>query len=129
MKGYLFGPIVLRRAEYHIECDFSRTSCLPARNNSLEGCVALLNVAPVYFHFVEGFLVDEVQSAGAIHEHFGEPKAIHNWTEDQRGWCPDCLELRFVTGAESYGRVNSGIYCCDLADFGEAAECSLAPVT
>ena len=30
----LFGPIILRRAEYHIYCDFSRTSCLPTRDDS-----------------------------------------------------------------------------------------------
>ena len=60
LEGYLLGPIILRRAEYHIECDFSRTSCLPTGNNSSEGRAALLNAAPVYFHFVESFLINEV---------------------------------------------------------------------
>ena len=60
LEGYFFGPIVLWCAEYHVECDFSRTSCLPTGNDSSEGRAALLDVPPVYFHFVECILIDEV---------------------------------------------------------------------
>ena len=60
LEGYLFGPIILRRAEYHVKFDFSRTPCLPTGNDSSEGRVALLDAAPVYFHFVECILIDEV---------------------------------------------------------------------
>ena len=63
-QGYLecdfFRRIILRSAEYHIQCDFSRTSRLPTRDDSPEGRAALLNAALVNFHLVEGFLVDEV---------------------------------------------------------------------
>ena len=128
MEGDFFGPVILWGAEYHIECDFSRTSCLLTRDNSLEGRAALLNAALVYFHFVEGFLIDEVSSAATVHEHFSKPEAIHNWTKDQSGWCSGCLELRFVIGIEGYGCVVPWIYCCDVADFGEAAERSLTPI-
>jgi len=47
LEGYLFGPIILRRAEYHVKCDFSRTSRLPTGNDSSEGRAALLDVASV----------------------------------------------------------------------------------
>ena len=60
LEGYLFGPIILRRAEYHVECYFSRTPRLPTGNNSSECRAALLNAAPIYFHFVECIFVDEV---------------------------------------------------------------------
>ena len=60
LEGYFFGPIVLWCAEYHVECDFSHTLYLPTRNDSLEGRVALLDAAPVYFHFIECVLVNEV---------------------------------------------------------------------
>ena len=60
LEGYFFGPIVLRCAEYHVERDFARASRLPTRNDSLEGRATLLNAAPIYFHFGESFLVDEV---------------------------------------------------------------------
>ena len=63
-RGHLecnfFGPIILRCAEYHIQCDFSRTSRLPTRDDSPEGRAASLNAALVNFHLIEGFLVDEV---------------------------------------------------------------------
>ena len=60
LEGYFFGPIVLRWVEYHVECDFSRTPCLPTGNDSSEGYVALLDAAPVYFHFLYCILIDEV---------------------------------------------------------------------
>ena len=128
MECDFFRPIILRSAEYHIQCDFSRTSCLPTGDDSSEGRAALLNAAFVNFHLVEGFLVDEVQPASAVHEHFSEPEAVHNWTKDQGGWCPDCSELRFVTGIEGYGRVAPWIYCCHVANFGETAMSSLVPI-
>ena len=121
MKGYLFGPIILRCAEYHIECEFSRTSCLPAGNNSSTGCAALFNAALVYFHFIESFLVNEVLSATAVHEHFGELKPIHNWIKDQGGWCSDYPVFSFVTAINSYSYVVPRVYCCYLTDFGESA--------
>ena len=52
MESDFFGPIILRRAEYHVKCDFSRTSHLPTGNDSSEGRVALLDAASVYFHFL-----------------------------------------------------------------------------
>ena len=61
----------------------------PGRDNPSEGRIALLDAALVYLHFMERVLVDEVQSTTAVHDHFSEPKAIHNWIEDQGGWCPD----------------------------------------
>ena len=78
LEGDFFGPVILRRAEYNVECDFSRTSRLPTRDNSYEGRAALLNAAPIYFHFVECIFVDEVKSDSTIHEHFGKSKAVHN---------------------------------------------------
>ena len=60
LERYLFGPIVLRRAEYHVKCDFARASSLPTGNDSSEGRAALLDAAPVYFHFVECIFIDEV---------------------------------------------------------------------
>ena len=60
LEGYFFGPIILRRAEYHVERDFSRTSRLPTGNDSSEGRATLLDAAPVYFHFIECILIDEV---------------------------------------------------------------------
>ena len=63
-RGHLehdfFGPIILWRAEYHIQCDFSRTPCLPTRDDSPEGRDASLDAALVNFHLVEGFFVDDV---------------------------------------------------------------------
>ena len=55
-------------------------------------------------------------------------KAIHDWTEDQGGWYPNCPEFWFVIGIESYGRVVLGVYLCDLVDFSEAAECPFAHI-
>ena len=79
LEGYLFGPIVLRRAEYHVECNFSRASHLLAGNDSLEGRITLLDAAHVNFHFIEHVFVHEVQSAAAIHEHFSKLKAVDDW--------------------------------------------------
>ena len=59
LEGYLLGPIILRRAEYHVKCDFSRTPRLPTGNDSSESRGALHNAAPIYFHFVECILIDE----------------------------------------------------------------------
>src|SRR4051794_8764712 len=43
LKGCLFGPIVLWRAEYHVKCNFPRTSRHPAGNDSSECHIALLD--------------------------------------------------------------------------------------
>ena len=40
---------------------------------------ALLNATLVHLHFLERILVNEVQSTATIHEHLGEPEAIHSW--------------------------------------------------
>ena len=82
LEGYLFGPIVLRHAEYHVEFNFSCASCFPTGNDSSKSRITLLDAASVYLHFIERVLVDEVQPAAAVHEHFSEPKAIDNWIED-----------------------------------------------
>ena len=79
----LFGPIIIRRVEHHIQCNFSCAACFPTRDYSSKGCAASLNAAPVYFHFLEGFLVNEVQSAATVHEYLGKAKAVHYWTKDQ----------------------------------------------
>ena len=125
-RGHLerdfFGPVIVRRAEHHIECDFSSAACFQARDYSSEGCAASLNTAPVYFHFLKSFLVNEVQSAAAIHEYLGKSKAVHYWTEDQCGWCSGCSEFRFVAGVEGEGRVAPRICCCYLVDFGKAVD-------
>src|SRR4051812_28589844 len=102
--------------------------CFPTRDDSPEGCAALLNAVPVYFQFLESFFINEVSSTAAVHEHFSEPIAVHNWTKDQCGWCLGCSEFRFVTGIEGDSRVSPWIHCCHLEDFGKAAECSLAPI-
>ena len=128
LEGYFFGPIILRRAEYQIECDFSRTSRLPTRNNSSKGRITLLNAAPVYFHFLKGFLINEVQSAATIHEYLGKTKDVHYWTEDQCGWCSGCSEFRFITGVKSDSRVTPWVYCCYLVDFGKATECPFSHI-
>ena len=60
-------------------------------------------------------------------EHFSKPEAVHNWAKDQGGWCSGCSEFRFVTGI-GYSHIAPWIYCCHVADFGKAAECSLAPI-
>ena len=75
----LFGPVVLRRAEYHIEFNFPRASCFSTGDNASKGGTALLDATLVHLHFVERIFVDQVESATAVHEHFGESNAIHNW--------------------------------------------------
>ena len=124
----LFGPVIVRRAEHHIKCDFSCAARFLARDYSSKGCAASLNAAPVYFHFVKGLLINEVQSAVAVHEYLGKTKAVHYWTEDQCGWCSGCSEFRFVAGIEGDIRVAPWIYCCYLVEFGKAAECSFPHV-
>ena len=125
LKHDLLGSVIVRRAEHHIQCDFSCTARFPTGDYSSKGCAASLDAVPVYFHFSKGFLINEVQSAASIHEHLGEAKAVHYGTEDQCGWCSGCSEFRFVTGIEGNSRVTPWIYCCYLVDFGKAAERSL----
>ena len=88
----------------------------------------MFDAAPVYFHFMECVLINEVQSAAAVHENLGEPKAVHDWTEDQGGWCSDCPVFWFVAGIKSYSRVVPRVYFCDFADFSELVECPFAPI-
>src|SRR5215216_2604401 len=75
----LFGPVVIRRAEYYIEFNFPRASCFSTGDNTSKGGTTLLDAALVHLHFVERIFVNEVKSASAIHEHLGKSKAIHNW--------------------------------------------------
>ena len=79
VEEQLFGPVVFWRAEYHIKFNFPRASCFSNGDNASKGCTDLLDAALVHLHFIECAFVDEVQSAAAIHEHFGEAKTIHNW--------------------------------------------------
>ena len=124
----LLGPVIIQRAEHHIQCDFSLTARFPAWDYSPKSCVASLNAAPVNFHFSQGFLVYEVESAAAVHEYLCKSEAVHYRTEDQCGWCSGCLEFRFITGIKGNSRVTPRIYFCYVADFGHAAECSLASI-
>ena len=78
MEEQLFGPVVLRRAEYYIQFDCPRTSCFLTGDDASEGGIALLDAGLVNLNFVERLLIDEVKSTAAIHEHFGESEAIHN---------------------------------------------------
>ena len=100
----------------------------PTRDYSSKGCAASRDAVPVYIHFLESFLIDEVQSAAAVHEYLGKMKVIHYWTEDQCGWCSGCSEFWFVTGIKGNGRVTPWVYCRYLVDFGKAAECPLSHI-
>ena len=123
MERDLFGPVIVRRAKHHIKCDFSGAVRFPTGDYSSKGCVASLNAALVYFHFLKGFLINEVQSAAVVHEYLGKTKVVHYWTEDQCGWCSGCSEFRFITGIKGNSRVTPWVYCCYLVDFGKVAEC------
>ena len=79
MEEQLFRHVVIRRAEYYIEFDSPRALCFAAGDNASKGGTALLDATLVHLHFVERIFVDEVQSAAAVHEHFVESKAVHNW--------------------------------------------------
>ena len=83
LESDLRGPVIIRRAEHHIQCDFSCAACFPTGDCSSKGCAASLNAAPVYFHFSEGFLVSEVQSAAAVHEYLCKSEVVHYRTKDQ----------------------------------------------
>ena len=120
----LLGPVTIRRAEHHVQCDFSCAACFRTGDYSSKGCAASLNAAPVYFHFSEGFLVNEVQSAATVHEYLGKSKVVHYRTKDQCGWCSGCSEFRFIAGIIGNSRVTPWVYCCYLVDFSKAAECS-----
>ena len=78
--------------------------------------------------FLKSFLVNEVQSAAAVHEYLGKAKAVNYGTKHQCGWCSGCLEFRFVAGVEGDGCVAPWVCCCYLVDFGEAADCSFPHV-
>ena len=79
VEEQLSGHIILRRAEYYIKFNFPRASCFSTGDNASKGGTALLDATLVHLHFVERIFVDEVKSATAVHEHFGESKAIQNW--------------------------------------------------
>ena len=79
MEEQLFRPVVIRHAEYYVECNFSRASCFSTSDNTSKGGTALLDAIFVHLHFVERIFIDEVKSATAVHEYFGESKAVHNW--------------------------------------------------
>ena len=79
MEEQLFGPVVIRRAEYYIEFDCPRASCFSTGDNTSKGGTALLDAALVHLHFVERIFVDEVKSASTVHEHLDKSKAVHNW--------------------------------------------------
>ena len=77
VEEQLFGPVVLRCAEYDVKFNLPRASCFLTGDNALKCGAALLNATFVHLHFLERIFVDEVQSAATVHDHFGEPKAIH----------------------------------------------------
>ena len=79
VEQQLFGPVVLRRAKYDVKFDLPRASCFSTGDDASESGATLLNANFVHLHFLERIFVDEVQSAATVHEHFSEPKAIHNW--------------------------------------------------
>ena len=79
VEEQLFGPVVLQRAEYYVKLNFPRASSFSTGDNASKGGVALLNASLVHLHFIECVFLDEVQSAAAVHKHFGESKAVHNW--------------------------------------------------
>src|SRR4051812_25133279 len=76
-------PYVLHGlCEDYLTCDIAFNAVMPlsrastrGRYNRIEGVTAaLLNAVPVYFHFLKGFLINEVQSAASIHEYLGNWK-------------------------------------------------------
>ena len=75
----LFGPEVIRRAEYYVECNFSRASRFSTGDNNSKGGTALLDATLVHLHFVERIFIDEVKPTAVVHEHFGKSEAVHNW--------------------------------------------------
>ena len=79
VEEQLFGPVVLRRAEYGIKFKLPRASCFSTGDNASEGGAPLLDATLVQLHFIERVLVDEVESAATVHEHLSDPKTIHNW--------------------------------------------------
>ena len=79
MEKQLFGPAIFSRAEYYIQFNSPRASCFSTGDDASKGGIALLDVFSVNMHFVERVLVDEVEPATAVHEHFGKSEAIHYW--------------------------------------------------
>src|SRR3954469_23438552 len=124
----LFGPVIIRSAEYNIQCDFSGAARFLTGDYTSKGCAGPLNAVPVYFHFLKGFLVYEAQPAASVHEYLCEATAVHYGTENQCGWCPGCSKFRFVTRVEGDSSITPWVYCRYLIDFSEAAECSFLHV-
>ena len=82
VEEQLLGSIVLMCAKHHVQFNFSRAMCLLTGDNTSKGCTALLDAALVYLHFVERVLINEVESAAAVHKDFCKSKAVHDGTED-----------------------------------------------
>mgnify|MGYP005822001269 CR=1 FL=1 len=51
VEEQLFGPVILRRAEYYIKFDFPQTSCFLIGDDASKGGIALLDACPVNMHF------------------------------------------------------------------------------
>ena len=79
VEEQLFGLVIFTCVEYYIKFNFPRTSCFSTGDDASKGGTALLDACSVNMHFVERVLVNEVKSTVAVHEDFGESKAIHNW--------------------------------------------------
>ena len=79
MEEQLFALVVLRHAEIEVEFVLPQASCFSTGDYALESGAALLKATFVHLPFLERIFVDEVQSTATVHEHFGEPKAIHYW--------------------------------------------------
>ena len=69
VEEQLFGPIVLRHAEYDIEFDPPRAYYFSTGDDASESGAALLNATFVHLHFLERIFIDEVQSAATVHEY------------------------------------------------------------
>ena len=83
VEEQLFGPVILKHAEYYIKFDFPRASCFSTGDDASKGGTALLDACSATMHLVERVLIDDVKSTTAVHEHFGKSEAIHNWVSDQ----------------------------------------------
>ena len=63
VEEQLFGPVILRRAEYYIKFDFPKSSCFSTADDASKGGTSLLDVCSINLHFFERVLVDEVKPA------------------------------------------------------------------
>jgi hypothetical protein len=68
LERNLFLPEVFLSPEYHIEADSSKWICLSPENDVVErGCTWLYD-RPMELHPQKGLMVQDVDSAAAIHE-------------------------------------------------------------